>query len=144
MTRAPVYLDANIFIYAAEEDSDRGEQARAWIGRVERGELVGVTSELTLAEALPYPMVKAQTTLVEGYLNLLVDRPVLRLRSITRGLILTAARLRADLGLTTPDALHVATALDAGCEGFLTQDARLRLPTGLERIDLSQAAAYGR
>jgi predicted nucleic acid-binding protein len=38
-----------------------------------------------------------------------------------------AARLRASSpGLHTPDAIHLATAMDASCEVFLTNDRRMK------------------
>ncbi len=33
--------------------------------------------------------------------------------------------MRADLGFKTPDALHLAAAIEGGCDRFLTNDARL-------------------
>jgi predicted nucleic acid-binding protein len=36
-----------------------------------------------------------------------------------------AAQLRADLNLKTPDALHLAAAIEAGCDRVLTNDNRL-------------------
>ena len=36
-----------------------------------------------------------------------------------------AAALRARHGLRTPDAIHCATAIHAGCDAFLTNDAKL-------------------
>ena len=41
------------------------------------------------------------------------------------------ARLRAATGLKTPDALHAATALLAGCALFITNDADFRRVDGL-------------
>jgi predicted nucleic acid-binding protein len=39
------------------------------------------------------------------------------------GIANRAAELRARYGLKTPDALHAATAIDAGVTGFVTNDA---------------------
>ena len=36
-----------------------------------------------------------------------------------------ATQLRADLGFKTPDALHLAAAIEGACDRFLTNDARL-------------------
>ena len=47
-----------------------------------------------------------------------------------------AARLRAETGLKTPDALHAATALRAGCALFITNDADFRRVPGLPIIVL--------
>ena len=42
-----------------------------------------------------------------------------------------AARIRATTGLKTPDALHAASALQAGCALFLTIDSDYRRVQGL-------------
>jgi len=47
---------------------------------------------------------------------------------ISAGVAESAADLRARYNLRTPDALHVATAIDAGCDAFLTND------TGIKRV----------
>jgi predicted nucleic acid-binding protein len=44
----------------------------------------------------------------------------MRLLPITRPILLEAARLRAATKLKTPDAIHAATAMDAGCALFVT------------------------
>lgn len=47
-----------------------------------------------------------------------------------------AARIRAETGLATPDALHVATALRAGCSLFITTDTDFRRVDGLPVVVL--------
>lgn len=47
-----------------------------------------------------------------------------------------AARIRAGTGLVTSDALHVATALDAGCAAFVTNDTDFRHVQGLPVVVL--------
>ncbi len=47
-----------------------------------------------------------------------------------------AAELRATLGLRTPDAIQVATALISGADALITNDKRLRVPAQLSRIVL--------
>jgi predicted nucleic acid-binding protein len=115
-----VYFDANVFIYAMEKDDDRGLLARRWLLQVERREIRAVTSELTFAEVLPHPLARRDDELV-------------------RGIVLRAADLRAEFNTELPDAIHVATALQANCEAFLTEDTRVRLPPGLQKLALSDA-----
>ena len=43
-----------------------------------------------------------------------------------------AAQLRVDLNLKTPDALHLAAAIEAGCDRFLSNDHRLRKCTDIQ------------
>lgn len=52
-------------------------------------------------------------------------RPELRIVPLSAAVFDRAAGLRADLGFKTPDALHLAAAIEAGCDCFLTNDSRL-------------------
>ena len=55
-----------------------------------------------------------------------------------------AARIRAETALATPDALHAATALRAGCAAFITNDTDFRRVEGLPVVvldDLVEAEA---
>ena len=50
----------------------------------------------------------------------------MRLLPITQPILREAARLRTTTKLKTPDAIHAATASDAGCALFITNDAGFR------------------
>jgi predicted nucleic acid-binding protein len=134
-----VYFDANVFIDAMETDDDRGLLARRWMLQVERGEIRAVTSELTLAEVLPHPLAERDDELVQGYHRMLTNRAMLRVLPVRRGIILRAADLRAQFNAEAPDAIHVATALQAKCDSFLTEDTRVRLPPELKKLTLADA-----
>jgi predicted nucleic acid-binding protein len=139
-TDAPIYLDANILIYALESETDRGDIARRCLVAVDRGSVVGITSELTLVEVLPHPLKARDRKLIDGYRWLLGTQTRLQVIPIDRSVLEHAATIRSELGATTPDAIHVATALLSGCETFLTNDDRLRTPKGLMRASLSELA----
>jgi hypothetical protein len=47
ITGRTVYLDANALIYAVEDAAGLGARMRAVFARIDRGELRGVTSELS-------------------------------------------------------------------------------------------------
>lgn len=53
---AKVYLDTNIVIYAIEGFADLAEQIQALLRALDDAQIVAVTSELTLAEALIKPL----------------------------------------------------------------------------------------
>ena len=59
----------------------------------------------------------------------------------TRELWEDAARIRADTGLKTPDALHAATALSIGCTLFITNDTDFRRVEGLPIVVLDDLLA---
>ena len=52
-------------------------------------------------------------------------RPEVQTLPLTAAVFDRAAQIRADHGFKTPDALHLAAAIEAGCDCFLTNDARL-------------------
>jgi predicted nucleic acid-binding protein len=70
---------------------------------------------------------------VAAYTELLTPSDRLTVLPVGRAILVEAARQRAALGMPMPDAIHVATALAAGCELFLTNDRRLRMPAGLAK-----------
>lgn len=79
-------------------------------------------SPLTELECLVMPIRLKRTDLIERFrrffeLNLQLDIPADVYRE--------AARLRAESGLKTPDALHLATARYHGCTEIWTNDDRL-------------------
>ena len=49
-----------------------------------------------------------------------------------------AARIRAETGLATPDALHAATALGTGVAAFITSDIDFRRVEGLPVVVLDE------
>lgn len=138
----PVYVDANILIYAMETDSEEGLLSRRWLMQIDRGRFQAVTSELSVLEVLPHPIAAGNRALVAGYRRLLSGKTRLPVMSISSGILLRAAELRAELALGAPDAIHVATALIEHCSSFLTNDTRLKLPLLLPRLDLKDAMSF--
>lgn len=66
-----IYLDTNIWIYALEGFAPFADRLAALFARVDQGELIAITSELTLAEALVKPFSSNQPALQEVYLDAL-------------------------------------------------------------------------
>jgi predicted nucleic acid-binding protein len=84
-----------------------------------------VSSDLTLMESLIGPLKSGDTALANTY-EQLFQQAQTRLLPITQPILREAARLRATTELRTPDALHAATAQQAGCVLFITNDAGFR------------------
>jgi uncharacterized protein len=53
------------------------------------------------------------------------------LADFTSAVFRRAAEIRASHNFKTPDALHLACAVEAGCDAFLTNDAQLTRFSGL-------------
>jgi len=104
-----------------------------------------VTSALTLLEVLVVPLRAGNLPLAERYETLLVRGRGLRLVDLTRGVLRTAAQLRAlDARLRTPDAIQLASALVAGCTTLLTNDRRIPDAGGVRVLQLRDYLASAR
>jgi predicted nucleic acid-binding protein len=127
MTESRVYLDANLFIYAVEGNPDIAGQLRELFDLFRSNRGIGVTSELTLAEVLP----KADTVRRRIYLDLIVWSRIFDLQPVSRSILIETAKYRNVAQMPKlPDAIHVVTAIRAGCRTILSADSRLRLPEG--------------
>ena len=132
-----VYLDANGFIYSVECVEPYRTLLEPLWQRARAGHVSVVSSELTVAEALVKPL-REDDAIVEALFRSLFDASEVHLFQATRDLWEDAARLRAATGLKTPDALHAATALRAGCASFVTNDADFRRVPGLPVVVLDE------
>ena len=61
-------------------------------------------------------------------LNLLYKFPNLTFCGLTQAIVIAATRLRGSSNLGLIDALHLATAVAAGCQVFITNDAAIDHP----------------
>lgn len=114
-----IYLDSCILIYAIEDDGARGEAVRRALKDVE---VAVATSPLALQECLVAPIRDRNLELRDRYLGAFERIEMLDLDA---AVFVRSAELRADFGLKTPDALHLAAAQLAGCTELWTNDKRL-------------------
>jgi predicted nucleic acid-binding protein len=122
-----LYLDANVFIYAIEGSADVADPLRQLFDLFRTNRGIAVTSELTLAEVLP----RASSVQRRNYLNLIVWSHIFDLRPVSRDVLIDTAKYRERAGMPKlPDAIHVVTAIRAGCRTILSADTRLKLPVG--------------
>ena len=129
-THGPVYLDANGFIYSVERVEPYRTLLEPMWGQARAGEFDVASSDITVLDTLVKPL-REGDEVVEMLLRSMFDANEVRLIPATRELWEDAARIRADTGLKTPDALHAATALRAGCTVFITNDTDFRRVDGL-------------
>jgi predicted nucleic acid-binding protein len=131
MTETRLYLDANVFIYAIEGSAEVSNPLRELFGLLRASPGAGVTSELTLAEVLP----RANGRQRRNYLDLIVWSGIFDLHSVSRDILIETAEYRKVARMPKlPDAIHVVTAIRAGCRTILSADSRLKLPEGLTSL----------
>ena len=88
-----------------------------------------------MIEALVKPLRDGNTEIESQYRELFASN-AMRLLDASYQVFADAARLRAETALKTPDALHAATALRAGCALFITNDTDFRRVQGLPIVVL--------
>lgn len=106
------------------------------------GSLRAVTSAVTLTELLVPYFLRGETEQAELLRRTLDSNPGLAILEVDSRVAVRAAELRARLQIKPMDALHVATAIVAGAEAFLTNDRRLaRGDAGIEVLILDDLAS---
>jgi len=124
LSRPLIYLDTNILIQLFKTGY---EDRKIILGLIAAAKSKAfVTSELTLAELLVSPLRNRDVQLTNLYENWTISNQVLEVVPVQRDILRHAAILRAEKrSLKLPDAIHLGTALEAGCDVFLTNEKRL-------------------
>lgn len=114
-----IFLDSSLVIHASDNTTDAGRAARERIVAAERQFAV---SPLVKMECLVRPIrigdaaeVARRRDLLGGFRNVTIDEDAYEF----------ATHVRAIHGLSTPDAIHLATAKFGHCDELWTCDSRL-------------------
>ena len=133
-----IYLDANIIIYLMEGFEPFAPILSSLLEAIEAGQITCITSEITLAEVLVRPLKQEAVELVKVYTDALNDKRLLTLQPVAYQTLMDAAFARAKTGMKLPDAIHVATAVQGGCDVFLTNDKGIKTPKRLKLVSLEE------
>ena len=133
----PVALDTAVFIYFIEEDERFLPIVEQVFEVIDSGSLLAVTSTMTLLETLVGPIRAGNHRLAKSYEALLSQSRGLHLVDLDRPVVRLGAKIRALAGLKTPDVLQVATALQAECTAFLTNDRQIPSIGEMRTLQLS-------
>ena len=130
-----VYLDANPIIYTVEKHPIYGPLLQPLWAAAQANTFEVITSELAILECFVGPLKRNDAALLIDYEAALFGTEM-RLLPITQSVLRDGAQLRATTNLKTPDAIHAATSLQAGCALFVTNDRRFRSVAGLAVVVL--------
>lgn len=120
-----IYLDACTLIYFIERSLPSHEQAIAEALQARRDRQPRLCwTDLTRLECRVKPLRDKNHDLLNNYEHFFAQS-IAHYLPITPDAFELATELRANHRLKTPDALHLATAIVAGCEEFWTNDHRL-------------------
>lgn len=137
----PVAIDTACFIYFAEAHERYASLLRPLFAAADAGALQLVTSIVTLLEVLVVPYRAGANELAVRYELLLTRSRGINLVAAGAAEARLAAQLRAQYGMRTPDALQLATGLEARCTAFVTNDRAFPTIPGLPVIQLDSLVA---
>jgi predicted nucleic acid-binding protein len=127
-------FDADVLIYAIDPAHPLGGRVRAlFTDAVPGGEPIGVGSVLLLPEVLSKPQRVGDHKDVAELADLLAR---LDLREADVAIAQMATTLAAKYRLRAPDAVHLATAVAAGADRFITNNAK-DFPLSITEVDVT-------
>ena len=132
-----IYVDANIFIYFVEGAGAERETATAlFLEAADRGIRL-VTGEISIAECLRGVIGQDEATAASIYRDLFSNGSIVEMVAADPILYEYAALAGSLFSLKLVDAIHLASAVMADCDAFLTNDKGIRGPETLQIIRLS-------
>ena len=119
-------IDASIFMYVWNKNPDFYQKSLAVLNQIENSNVKGVFSRIGLIEILTGPKKLKRLSLASYYKQKILSFPNLTIKDLNDDVVELASDLRAAYGLSMADAIHIATAIDAGAEKFVTNDKALK------------------
>lgn len=138
-----VGLDTTPVIYYIERKKPYIDMLRPFFQAVDNGDITLVTSIVTLLEVLVHPFRYGDTELVSKYRETLFNTDGLLTVQLSQEIAEEAARLRAMHTIRTPDAIQMATAINAGATFFLTNDTGFPTSTKINVLVLDKLLPEG-
>jgi predicted nucleic acid-binding protein len=131
-------LDTMVFIYHFEENQIYSPLTFSIFESLEKGNFNGITSTLTLLEILVKPKRENNSILTERYKILFETFPNLQVKELNENIADIASALRANYNINTPDAIQIATSLEAHADIFITNNTSLKKVTEIKVMLLSE------
>jgi predicted nucleic acid-binding protein len=126
-------FDADVLIYAANPQHPVGAVVLANLPPLLDGKPTGIGSVLLLAEVLTKPTRQAET---DEILALAIILSRLDLKPVDRATAELAVTIGAAYGLRAADAIHLASAVNAGADRFITNNKK-DFPKSITEIDIT-------
>jgi len=130
-----IYWDTMLFIYWVEEHPIFAERVHRILARMEDRKDTLCTSSFTVGETLA-GFYKTGEREMAYRVREFFRPPFVKVLSFTETAADQYARIRGELGVSTPDAIHLACAAEAKVDVFLTNDRSLanRVIPGIQFI----------
>lgn len=125
-------FDTSFLIPLLEERQEKEGVITRLVRLVEKRHIFLLTSTVTLLEILVRPYQQGDESAVADYYGYLNQLPGVALTPVTSEIADRAAQLRAAYRFRTPDAIQLATAIEAEATLFLTRDRQFRKQKEIE------------
>lgn len=132
-----VALDTSCFIYQLSNHPRFADFTSEVFERIEKGEIQGVTSTISVVEFFVKPEKDNDLELIQNYETILLNFPNLEIVPLDFTIARLAASIRAKYSFRTPDALQLALAQMSRSGAFITNDKKLKKFKEVEVITLS-------
>lgn len=132
-----VYVDANVFIYFLDRNETYFAAVAAFFQACLSRNVFACTSDLAIAEVMVMPYRSDDAALVAQFKSFFSQKNFLSICELKSDVFDAAAMLAGRKNMKLFEALHVATALHAGCRFLITNDAGIRSSGNLQVILLA-------
>lgn len=136
-----LFLDSAPVIYFVEKHPIYYSLLKPIFQRFEAGELVAVTSPVTLAECLVLPIKLGNLRVKEAFSQILAGDHSCVFVPLGKETARIAADIRSRYKMTLTDAFQIAAALEGNCDAFLTNDKDLARVTDLTVLIVENLAS---
>jgi uncharacterized protein len=124
------YIDTVILIYFIERTDLFQVRAARQLARMRAAGDDLAISDLVRMECRVGPLQLGDAAGLADF-DIFFANPDIQIVPLTPAVFDRAAEIRAHHGFKTPDSIHLAAAVESGCDRFLTHDARLSRFTGI-------------
>lgn len=122
-SRADIALDSDTLIYYVEEHDQYLPIVEPVFNLIATGETAAHISVISLLEVLVRPLREGRHDLAERYRGVLTASEHVTVHDLSVDIAERAASLRARHGVGVADDIVAATALEAGCQALITNNA---------------------
>jgi len=131
-----MYIDSNIFIYAAIDNGEKGERARKVVEKVLNGEVKGSVSALVIDEVIWVVQRMTDRDVAERVARLIMSMPLIWM-DISYQTAKYAMKYYRE-GLDPRDAFHAAVMEEYGIQEILSEDRDFEKVRDIRRISLKE------
>ncbi len=131
-----IYIDANVFIFAALNTERMGDAARALLRKVQEGKLEAASSALSFDE-LVWAVKRSRTAddaITSGHAFL--DMPGLKLVNVDSDLLAKSLAVMRGYRLDPRDSIHAASAMKEDAEAIVSTDRHFDRVKEIKRRDI--------